>query len=142
MGRNTRRRGWGLIIFLDEDLEKGLFKKTKTIYTPTPSNRRVNKRIKGNFINNEELIQSLYTLYYKYISRIRTKPDIYDFVKLYSYKDDRVKSTRGYLGLPSTYGSFIRFIPLFQDFLPKTLRDEESPNFKKTFFLEKRIWRN
>lgn len=104
-------KNWGLVIFCDKDLLDGYFKPTKPAYAPQASNLPSNTKMKQKWKDNSTIIIKLYQLYRNYISHIIKMK--YDFVKIYTYEDTRLKNTKGHLGLPSTYGSFMRFIPLF-----------------------------
>jgi hypothetical protein len=104
---------WGLLVFYDKSLSDFVY---SSHYRTRKSNTPTNTRIKTNYKKNKDIIDKLYEAYRCYINIIITDKEKYNFIKLYSYTDNRiVLGKKGYSGLPSTYGSFIRFIPLYDD---------------------------
>ena len=122
--KENPENNWGLVIFCDNDLFTFDEKYIKTTYDYHLNNTSNNLNIKQKYIENENIIIKLYSLYDKYIKHIKNDPKKYDFVKIYTFEDTRLKSTKEYLGLPFTYGSFMRFIPIFQNFQNYELETE------------------
>jgi len=108
---------WGLIVFYDKSLSDFVY---SSHYRTIKSNTPTNTRIKTNYKKNKDIINKLYEAYRCYINIIITDKEKYNFIKLYSYTDNRIiLGKKGYSGLPATYGSFIRFIPLYDDTIRK-----------------------
>ena len=124
---------WGLVIFCDKNLIDGSYINKITYKRKSKFNTNNNKILKEKYNENSDIIIKLYSLYNKYINHIIKNKYKYNFVKIYTFEDTRLKGTRGYLGLPSTYGSFIRFIPIFTNYPVGSLLKTEFDSIKKVF---------
>jgi len=124
---------WGLVIFCDKNLIDGSYINKITYKRKSKFNTNNNKILKEKYNENSDIIIKLYSLYNKYINHIIKNKYKYNFVKIYTFEDTRLKGTRGYLGLPSTYGSFIRFIPIFTNYPVGSLLETEFDSIKKVF---------
>ena len=124
---------WGLVIFCDKNLIDGSYINKMTYKRKSKFNTNNNKILKEKYNENSDIIIKLYSLYNKYINHIIKNKYKYNFVKIYTFEDTRLKGTRGYLGLPSTYGSFVRFIPIFTNYPVDSLLKTEFDSIKKVF---------
>lgn len=107
-------QGWMLFIYYDSMFdESSSYNNSK--YIPNKNNEYTNKLIKKNYSDNKEQLKRLLQLYKRYLHIIRKNVDgKYSFVKLYSFNCTSITSKeKGYLGHPSTFGSIVRFLPLF-----------------------------
>jgi hypothetical protein len=88
-----------------------------SVYNTKNTNNNTNKEIKTNYDSNKEQLKQLLQLYKNYLKIIRLNiGGKYNFVKLYSFNCSsitRKEKGKGYLGHPSTFGSMVRFIPMF-----------------------------
>jgi hypothetical protein len=111
----TESDQWMLYIYCDNMFfEEGGFK--NDVYIPRKENNENNKFIKGNYSKNQAFFKRLLQLYKDYIAIITAnKGGKYSFLKLFSFNCLNVKNGKAYLGHPSTFGSFIRFLPFFDD---------------------------
>jgi hypothetical protein len=107
--------GWMLFIYYDsmfnDDSEYN-----NSVYNTKNNNNNTNKEIKTNYGNNKDQLKQLLQLYKNYLKIIKLNiGGKYSFVKLYSFNCDILerKKEKGYLGHPSTFGSMVRFIPMF-----------------------------
>ena len=117
---------WKLIIYLDYQLYdtytdkdigkvKGEIKKYSNINTkPKDNNTLYNTAIKNNYETHKVKLDQLLNLYYLYIKHIIENKDKYTHIKLISYKCDGLNNYK-YIGHTSTFGSIMRFIPIFDD---------------------------
>ena len=138
MTTNIVEKDWGLVIFCDNALFQEKSIDEQILFYEPHTNNKLNNRLtpmKTKFKENKEVITKLYKLYKLYINHIIHNPTDYDFVKIYTFRDTNLENN--YLGLPSTYGSFIRFIPLFTEFTKDDTYginlSEEFDNIKKVF---------
>ena len=117
----TETDQWMLYIYCDSMFfEEGGFK--NDVYEKERDrNNNNNRKIKGNYGENKDFFKRLLQLYREYLAIIiANKGSKYSFVKLFSYncmdvKSENIKKGNPYLGHPSTFGSFIRFLPFFDD---------------------------
>ena len=117
---------WKLIIYLDYQLYdtytdkdigkvKGELKKYSNINTkPKDNNTLYNTAIKNNYETNKVKLDQLLNLYYLYIKHIIENKDKYTHIKLISYKCDELNNYK-YIGHTATFGSIMRFIPIFDN---------------------------
>ena len=105
---------WGLYVYYD-DMLNNLKYIDKNYINNNNTNNEVNTNIKRNFQINKKELNKLLKFYYLYIQHIKNNPKKYHFIKLYSYKDTRFDkiNKHNYIGHPDTYGSMIRFLPLY-----------------------------
>lgn len=121
-----------LFVYYDAMFDNFKLEDIDEIYTLDDlTNLDYNTLIKGNYNENKEMIKKLLSLYKMYIDKIKSNPDKYKFLKLFSYNCKELftplnetntsnnyeyynltKDTK-YLGHPSTFGSFMRFLPLY-----------------------------
>jgi hypothetical protein len=113
---------WMLFIYYDHMFEEEY---NDDVYEPNKSNNDENRNIKENYEKYNNELKILFEIYKNYISIIKkNENNKYDFIKLYSYNCKQFEKKKlGYLGHPSTFGSFIRFIPLF------------NPNIERVFLI-------
>jgi hypothetical protein len=107
-------QGWMLFIYYDSMFDEySSYNNSK--YIPNNINNTENKLIKTNYGNNKAQLKQLLELYKDYLKIIRNNIDgKYSFVKLYSFNCVSLKrKEKGYLGHPSTFGSMVRFMPMF-----------------------------
>jgi hypothetical protein len=100
---------WGIIVFYDEMFDKE-YEDEK--YTPNGANNYTNKIVKQNYKENKLTLKILLKSWHDYLQIIIYNPDKYSYVKLYSYNYSPRKNYN-YIGHSETFGSIIRFIPLF-----------------------------
>ena len=105
------RDNWGLYVYYDASLDEEIEEST---YRPIFGNNNQNKIIKRNYNKNKDILKKLYQLYRDYLNIIKENSGKYDFIKIFSFKDTRInKKNKGYAGHPMTYGSMMRFLPLY-----------------------------
>lgn len=107
---------WGLYIYVDDMLTNELnYDNAKFNYNNKPSNTFYNKIVKKTMKNKilKEHLQLLLNKYREYIKYIKEHQEEYQLIKIISYKCNLLARNDIYLGHPSTFGSIIRFIPLF-----------------------------
>jgi len=116
----TETDQWMLYIYCDNMFfEDGGFKNSDYTFTPERNNEN-NIKIKGFYAKNQEFFKRLLQLYREYLAIITANEENkYSFVKLFSYNCMDVKNEKPYLGHPSTFGSFIRFLPFFDDLISR-----------------------
>jgi hypothetical protein len=112
---NSELRGqnWMLCIYYDHMFESDYI---DSIYNSRESNNENNKTIKTNYGENKDKLKLLLRLYKEYLELIKQNENgIYSFVKLYSFncRSLKKKEKKGYLGHPETFGSIVRFLPMF-----------------------------
>jgi hypothetical protein len=110
---------WMLFIYYDAMLNAEY---DSTKYNTQPGNNNLNKTVKKNFKQNKTLLLKLHSLYREYISKIKeNEGGKYDFIKLYSFNCSSItkKKTKGYIGHPATFGSIVRFLPLFNPLISR-----------------------
>jgi hypothetical protein len=109
-----KNQGWMLFIYYDSmfDVDSSY---NNSVYTPTRNNNNTNTEIKTNYDSNKEQLKQLLQLYKNYLKIIRLNTGgKYSFVKLYSFNCSGItRKGKGYLGHPSTFGSMVRFMPMF-----------------------------
>lgn len=109
-------QGWMLFIYYDSmfDVDSEY---NNSVYNTKNNNNNTNKDIKTNYDSNKEQLKQLLQLYKNYLKIIKLNiGGKYSFVKLYSFNCSSITRKgkgKGYLGHPSTFGSMVRFIPMF-----------------------------
>ncbi len=84
------------------------------MYMSKNENMNYNKTIKSRIIKIIEHLNKLKQLYISYIKKIIENSTNYKNIVIYSFMCDALKKKKSkYIGHPSTFGSIIRFIPLF-----------------------------
>ena len=108
---------WMLFIYYDDMFEQDDYPDDlyKEKHNNNDFNNDFNKEIKETHAKFGIQFKQLLELYKSYIRHIKENITKYHFVKLYSYKCEELKRKfkHQYLGHPETFGSVIRFIPLF-----------------------------
>lgn len=114
-GENDKKYNWALYIFVDKALIHDEF--DNKIYENNNKNNQINKAIKEEYKSNKDIIDKLYKLYKLYIGKLLEDREKYKFVKIFTFIDNGLydKLDKQYYGHVSTYGSFIRFLPFFND---------------------------
>jgi hypothetical protein len=109
---------WMLFIYYDAMLNDEY---DPTKYNNQQGNNNLNRTVKQNFKQNQVLLLKLHSLYREYISKIKeNEGGKYDFVKLYSFDCSSItKKANGYMGHPATFGSIVRFLPLFNPLISR-----------------------
>ena len=107
---------WILIIYIDKMfVDKRTYNNINT--GPSINNTEYNTTIKTRFTDAgtefKKKINVLLSLYKQYIKHIKENPDNYKRIKLISYECKHLNNYK-YLGHTSTFGSIIRFLPLFE----------------------------
>ena len=82
------RDNWGLYVYYDASLDNPIKRKN---YKRSKRNNQVNIYIKQNFQVNQDILQKLYELYRGYLTLIRKNPQKYNFIKIFSFQDTRIK---------------------------------------------------
>jgi hypothetical protein len=114
---------WFLLIYIDD-----MFINDKTYNSINTSSQNTNtfynKKIKNTFNisknnnnttkNLKKTLNELLNLYKKYIKHITDNKNDYKCIKLISYKCGGLNQNK-YLGHTSTFGSIVRFLPIFED---------------------------
>ena len=117
---NRTEPDWILIIYIDKMFDD---KRTYNNINTTLNNKNTfyNKIIKKNFkednLNNnifKTKLNELLLLYKTYILYIKENSDNYKRIKIISYECTFLNNYK-YLGHTSTFGSIIRFLPIFED---------------------------
>ena len=114
----TETDQWMLYIYCDNMFFEEF---NDTVYKKREGNNNNNRKIKGNYGENQVFFKRLLQLYREYLEIIKAnKEGKYSFVKLFSFdcqdvKSENIEKGNLYLGHPSTFGSFIRFLPFFDD---------------------------
>ena len=107
---------WILIIYIDKMfIDDKTYNSINT--THKDDNTFYNKKIKNTFRGDLELkykLNKLLKLYKEYIQYIINNGHDYKRIKLISYECKLINNYK-YLGHTSTFGSIIRFLPIFQD---------------------------
>ena len=108
---------WILIIYIDKMfVDKRTYNNINT--GSSINNTEYNTTIKTRFTDAgtefKKKINVLLSLYKQYIEYIKENPDNYKRIKLISYECKHLNNYK-YLGHTSTFGSIIRFLPLFED---------------------------
>jgi hypothetical protein len=120
---------WMLFIYYDQMFDQDYNDTAmKDVYESKNNNNEFNKALKTSYSKNKNQLQLLLQLNKRYIDHIKSHPDTYHFVKLYSFNCDELKkkfkhadgSTKKYLGHPDTFGSIVRFLPLFNPHVLRT----------------------
>ncbi len=105
---------WMLFIYFDDMFNQTYIKGSELYTESSINNNNFNKRIKKHHSQFGNQFKQLLDLYQSYIKHIKENPSKYHFIKLYSYNCKHLKDKfKKYLGHPSTFGSVIRFLPLF-----------------------------
>ena len=106
----TQTEQWMLYIYCDNMFFEEF---NDTVYKiKNETNNNNNKTIKRNYAKNQVFFKRLLELYKEYLEIITAnEKGKYFFVKLFSFNCLDVKNEKLYLGHPSTFGSFIRFLP-------------------------------
>jgi hypothetical protein len=112
---DLKDQGWMLFIYYDSmfDVDSSY---NNSKYIPNNNlNNTENKLIKTNYSKNKEDLKRLLQLYKNYLKNIKNNVDgKYSFVKLYSFNCTSItRKGKGYLGHPSTFGSMVRFMSMF-----------------------------
>lgn len=98
---------------MDEDFKK--YKYDSSVYKSKSRNSPSTKKIKTSLKKNLVYIKKMVKLFQIYINFIKiSKLEKYKNIELVSYNCPSIKK-RGILGHPSTFGSMMRFMPLFDD---------------------------
>ena len=113
-------KSWILIIYIDKMFvdDSGDIKQTYNSINTSPhvDNKKYNSYIKKTFSKNHELkknLNMLLSLYKQYIIQIIKNKNNYKRIKIISYKCRHLNNNK-YLGHTSTFGSIIRFLPIFE----------------------------
>lgn len=125
---------WGLYIFVDATFLDNNF--DNKIYESSSENNMLNKNIKNSYSNNKEIILKLHKLYYEYINHIIKNPKKYEHVKLYSFMDMGIKKKyiKKFKFHPQTYGSFMRFLPMFDDYINSEISGMSKENNGEIYY--------
>jgi hypothetical protein len=110
---------WMLFIYYDDMFNQNY---DESVYEEkSETNTNLNITIKKNYKKNQTKLVELLSLYKTYIQHIKeNKENKYSFVKLYSFNCFELKKKyKGYLGHPQTFGSIIRFLPLFNPLIER-----------------------
>ena len=111
---------WFLLIYIDHMfIENKTYNSINTI--PQNTNTFYNKKIKNTFNINKNYtfknlkikLNKLLNLYKNYIQYIINNENNYKCIQLISYKCDGLNQNK-YLGHTSTFGSIVRFLPIFE----------------------------
>ncbi len=116
----SSKKKWGLYIYYDASLDSGL---ESINYRSSLRNNSLDQKIKSNFKKDRDILQKLYRLYYEYLELIRNNPQKYNFIKIFSFQDTMLekKMKKKYAGHPQTYGSMVRFIPLYNTTIDRVM---------------------
>ncbi len=103
---------WMLFIYYDNMFNQEY---DDLAYEYNNNNNSANKDIKSKYQKEQKYLKIVHSITRNYIDKIKhNKAGKYNFIKLYSFNYVFEKKNRhNYLGHPDTFGSFIRFLPLF-----------------------------
>ncbi len=112
---NLSGQGWMLFIYYDSMFDADSSYNNSKYIPNNNLNNTENKIIKENYSKNKDQLKQLLQLYKQYLHIIRENVDgKYDFIKLYSFNCSSIaRKGKRYLGHPSTFGSIVRLIPMF-----------------------------
>jgi hypothetical protein len=119
---DLKDKGWMLFIYYDSMFDNEYIDSIYELKGFNSNNNATNRKIKETYENNQLKLKKLLGLYKEYLELIKeNKDNKYSFVKLYSFNCSKLKRKmeKGYLGHPSTFGSMVRFISMFN---PKVSR--------------------
>lgn len=83
-------------------------------YNNLSPNETIAPKIKINIKKNKDFLKKIIKMVFNYLNRVkRTRDDIYKNIELISYDCPQASENPNLLGHPSTFGSIIRFLPLY-----------------------------
>lgn len=83
-------------------------------YNNLSPNETIDPKIKRNIKNNKDFLKKIIKMVYSYLNRVkRTRDPRYKNIELISYDCPQASENPNLLGHPSTFGSIIRFLPIY-----------------------------
>lgn len=84
------------------------------------SNNEADKNIKQNYKTNRQKIEFILKLYKIAIENIKADRTKYKHIRLFKYDCEFLKKKQKFLGHPDTFGSIVRFLPMFDNRIEQT----------------------
>ena len=83
-------------------------------YNNLSPNETIDPKIKKNIKNNKDFLKKIIKMVFSYFNRVkRTRDSRYKNIELISYDCPQASQNPNLLGHPSTFGSIIRFLPIY-----------------------------